>query len=326
MEFSTIIFDDNPGAVDATLGPSRSSVERSTHGSTTVEHGAAAHRITGGFGDRSEGLTKRTTIAASTRKLEGRRTTMAQQGAGKRKTLQVDPNDVALDGKDIFANYDYTKHANTVFRWNLLWLLILAAATFPLWVIFINCKAYYEAMIIINAFIVLNYCYTFVLNIRYMWRMIRSFNTPYWSELDPEIREKVQHIVVMPTYKEPIELLLETISSVANQTVAHSIVMVVGMEEKTPHQEEKKAQIRERFGNSFRALVFAVHPSGTPGEIPGACSNRNYAARSAVKYMIKTGLLEVHPVTKEVDLDFTTCTVCDSDTTFYNKYFENLTW
>ena len=66
--------------------------------------------------------------------------------------------------------------------------------------------------------------------------------------------------------------------------------------------------------------------SGTPGEIPGACSNRNYAARSAVKYMIKTGLLEVHPVTKEVDLDFTTCTVCDSDTTFYNKYFENLTW
>jgi hypothetical protein len=62
------------------------------------------------------------------------------------------------------------------------------------------------------------------------------------------------------------------------------------------------------------------------GEIPGACSNRNYAARAAVKYMIKTGLLEIHPVTKEVDLDFTTCTVCDSDTTFYYKYFENLTW
>jgi len=172
----------------------------------------------------------------------------------------------------------------------------------------------------------LNFIYTTVLCWQYMWKMIRSFNTPYWQELDPELREKVQHIVVMPTYKEPLELLMETISSVANQTVAHSIIMTVGMEEKTPLQEEKKKAIRERFGKTFKALVFAVHPSGTPGEIPGACSNRNYAARAAVKYMIMSGLLPIDPVTKEVELDFTTCTVCDADTTFYYRSFENLTW
>ena len=312
--------------VDATLGVNRTSVIESIHSGTTVEHGIGSHRLSVGFGDRSERLTKRLSVAKSTHKLEILRTSIVGRGNEKRMTLVVDPEESNLDGKEIFANYDYTKHANTVFRWNLLWIFIILGATYPLWATFINCKKTQEVTIIISAFITLNYTFTFFLNWRYMWRMIRSFNTPYWQELDPKIREKVQHIVVMPTYKEPIELLMETISSVANQSVASSIIMVVGMEEKTPHQDQKKEQIRKRFDDSFKALVFAVHPSGTPGEIPGACSNRNYAARAAVKYMIQTGLLEIHPVTKEADLDFTTCTVCDSDTTFYYKYFESLTW
>lgn len=159
-----------------------------------------------------------------------------------------------------------------------------------------------------------------------MWKMIRCFNTPYWEELDPELREKVQHLVIMPTYREPLEVLLETLSSVANQSVAHSIIMVVGMEEKTPEQEEKIKIIKDQYGNSFKALVFTVHPFAIPGEIAGACSNRNWAAREGTKFMIKKKLLEVNPHTKEVDLDFTCVTVCDSDTTFFSRYFENLTW
>jgi hypothetical protein len=42
--------------------------------------------------------------------------------------------------------------------------------------------------------------------------------------------------------------------------------------------------------------------------------------------MIRTGLLPVDQKTKEVELDFTTVTVCDADTTFFFRYFENLTW
>jgi hypothetical protein len=181
-------------------------------------------------------------------------------------------------------------------------------------------------MFIMNIVLQLNYLYATFLCFRYMWKMIRSFNTSYYDELDPEVRDLLQHIVVMPTYKEPVELLMETMSSVSNQTIANQIIFVVGMEQGTPMQDEKKAKIRARFGTSFKALVFAVHPSGVAGEIPGACSNRNYAARAAVKYMIMKGLLEVNPSTKEVELDFTTCTVCDADTTFYYRYFENLSW
>ena len=230
-----------------------------------------------------------------------------------------------VDGRDVFENYK-NKPANSIFRWNLLWLVLCLFAPYPLWLSFVNCRVAFEITIVINIVMALNFIYTTILCWKYMWRMVRAFNTPFWQELDDDVRDRVQHICVMPTYKEPVELLLETISSVANQTVADSIIMVVGMEEKTPDQANKKAQINEQFGDSFKALVYAVHPSGVVGEIPGACSNRNYAARTAVKHMIRAGLLPVDPETKEVDLDFTTVTVCDADTTFFYRYFENLTW
>jgi len=233
-----------------------------------------------------------------------------------------------VKGNDAFEDYDPTKHtrANKYFRWNLLWLVFCLFAPYPLWLSFLSCRLAYEITIIVNIIMSLNFCYTTVMCWLYMWNMIRAFNTPYWQELDEELREKIQHIVVMPTYKEPVELLVETLSSVANQTVADSIVVVVGMEEKTPDIKLKKKILRDQFKDSFRALVFSIHPSGVPGEIAGACSNRNYAARTAVKHMIKEGMLPVDPETAEVELDFTTVTVCDADTTFFYRYFENLTW
>ncbi|GKY98767.1 hypothetical protein MPSEU_000832900 [Mayamaea pseudoterrestris] len=289
------------------------------------------------FGDRSSRFSERASIGLKTATYELRRRSTVTSGAGaagrpgsRRVSVVTDEvtQEVLMDGKDIFSNYDYTKKANSVFRWNLLWLVLCLIAPYPLWLTFVPgaCAASYEITIIVNMLLTVNFIYTTVLCWRYMWRMIRSFNTPFWQELDPELRNKLKHIVVMPTYKEPVELLCETISSVANQTVAETIVMVVGMEEKTPDQEEKKRIIRQRFENKFSALVFSIHPSGVPGEIPGACSNRNYAARTAVKYMITEGLLPVDDKTKEVELDFCTLSVCDADTTYYYRYFENLSW
>lgn len=275
------------------------------------------------YGARSSDFTVRGSVTSRSSALENER-------RGSRKNSQcfsVTQLEIAakLDGSDVFKRYK-EKPANKIFRWNLLWLVLLLAAPYPLWLTFVSCSLAYEITIVVNVVLTVNFMYATVLCWRYMWRMIRSFNTPFWEELDPIVREQVNHVVVMPTYKEPLELLLETISSVANQTVASSIIMVVGMEEKTPNQEMKKAAIRDQFGQSFKALVFSVHPSGVPGEIAGACSNRNYAARTAVKFMIAESLLDIDTATDEVDLDFTTVTVCDADTTFFNRYFENLAW
>lgn len=233
---------------------------------------------------------------------------------------------------EIFENYTSPKPSTNsrwcCRRWNLLWLVLLVLGPFPLWMTFVECRLAYEITIMVFLLLSTNYVFTTLkCSWQFMWRMLRAFNTPFWEELDPVLRGKVQHLVIMPTYKESIEVLLKTISSVAKQSVAHSIIMVVGVEEKrTPDQEEKVEAIRNHFADSFKALVFTVHPFAIPGEIPGACSNRNWAAREGVKYMIKNELLDVNPTTKEVDLDNTCVTVCDSDTIFFCRYFENLTW
>ncbi|CAB9523167.1 expressed unknown protein [Seminavis robusta] len=311
---------------------SRSLFGGSTHSqaltSSSWHNRGSGNGVQTAYGRRGLGLTKRQSVRDMTSALEAKR--IALPAPKRKENPNYLPNIVgdlkaSIAGRDVFEDYDHRKKANSICRWNLLWLLLLLLAPYPLWLSFVNCRMAYEMTIVLNAIMTLNFIYTTILCWRYMWRMVRAFNTPFWEELDEEVREKVQHIVVMPTYKEPVELILETISSIANQTVADSIILVVGMEQKTPEQELKKQQINEQFGLSFKALVYSVHPSGVPGEIPGACSNRNYAARTAVKHMIREGMLPVDPQTKEVDLDFTMVTVCDADTTFYYRYFENLT-
>ncbi|GKY98769.1 hypothetical protein MPSEU_000833100 [Mayamaea pseudoterrestris] len=289
--------------------------------------------VVSAFGDRTKSFTSRPSIEKKTHALEQRRRSTVLADIRKRRTsYQTNPlsqQQVVVDGRDVFQKYDPDKPANSVVRWNLLWLVFCCLAPYPLWLTFVphgGCKLSYELTILMNVMLTINFMYTTILCWKYMWRMIRAFNTPFWQELDLETRNKLKHIVVMPTYKEPVELLCETISSIANQTVAGSIVLVVGMEERTPDQERKRLLIRERFEHKFCALVFSVHPAGVPGEIPGACSNRNHAARTAVRYMIDEGLLPVDPVTRELEFDFCTISVCDADTTYYYRYFENLSW
>ena len=286
------------------------------------------------FGDRTKTFSRRPSVEQKTHAFElRRRSTIVQdisRPGRRRASVQVNPlsQEIIVDGKDIFSTYDADKPANSRLRWNLLWLVFCLLAPYPLWLTFIpgGCALSYEITILMNVLLTSNFIYTTILCWQYMWRMIRAFNTPFWQELDPETRAKLRHIVVMPTYKEPVELLCETLSSIANQTVSGSIIMVVGMEERTPDQDMKQQVIKERFERKFCALIFSVHPTGIPGEIPGACSNRNYAARTAVKYMISEGLLPVDPVSRELELDFCTISVCDADTTYYYRYFENLSW
>jgi hypothetical protein len=149
-------------------------------------------------------------------------------------TTTFDAEEVQFKGKSDFQTYDHTKKANDKCRWNLLWLPLCILGPFPLWLSFVDCRISNDISFIFSMLLSVNYIYATVLCWRYTWRMIRAFNTPYLLEIDEEDRNGIYHVVVMPTYREPLDLLLATMSSVANQTVADRIIMAVGMEEKTP--------------------------------------------------------------------------------------------
>jgi hypothetical protein len=127
----------------------------------------------------------------------------------------------------------------------------------------------------------------------------------------------VKHLVGITLYKEPIELMINTLDSIANQTDAKKkICAFVGMEQKTPDKEEKARKFHELYDSKFERFIVTFHPPGLPGEIPGKCSNLNYAARSAVSELRMTNILN-----SNVELLVTTG---DCDTIFGDRYFDAL--
>ena len=87
------------------------------------------------------------------------------------------------------------------------------------------------------------------------------------------------------------------------------VILVVGFEERTPDMAEKVTKLRELYVSQFKQLMFTVHPSGVPGEIPGKCSNSNFAFRQAEKSLSADGQ----------DTDSILVTTCDADTKLHPR-------
>ena len=127
---------------------------------------------------------------------------------------------------------------------------------------------------------------------------------------------RIRHIVSISCYKEPKELIAETVQTIAQQTEVHRITMVIGFEEKTPNKEETCRWLEERFQSAgFERILFTIHPKDIPNEIPGKCSNANYALRMAV------GQMNI----QDHEMDYVLVTTCDADSKFPSNYIAALT-
>uniref|UniRef100_A0A914VHD6 Glycosyltransferase 2-like domain-containing protein n=1 Tax=Plectus sambesii TaxID=2011161 RepID=A0A914VHD6_9BILA len=132
--------------------------------------------------------------------------------------------------------------------------------------------------------------------------------------------EQIKHLAGITLYKEPMEVMVRTIDSLARQKNAKAkLSVVIGLEEGTPDKEQKMKELNERYESKFERFIITVHPKGLLGDIPGKCSNLNYAARKAVHTLRKDatyGLAE-----HKFELLVTTG---DCDSIFPPKYFECL--
>ncbi|KAH7702734.1 Protein C09F12.2, partial [Aphelenchoides avenae] len=130
---------------------------------------------------------------------------------------------------------------------------------------------------------------------------------------------KIKHLVGIAFYKEPIELMIDTLDSLANQPNARQKISVfAGMEQGTPDKDEKAKKLISVYSKRFERFMVTVHPKGLPGEIPGKCSNFNYGSRVSVTQL---------RADKEYGLDKHTellVTTGDCDTIFGERYFDAL--
>ena len=127
----------------------------------------------------------------------------------------------------------------------------------------------------------------------------------------------VHHMVIIPNFNEPLEVLSRTLQSISVQEGArHYITVVLGMEEREPEAHAKAETLLEQYKGKFFHLMATFHPADLPGEAPGKGMNETWAARCARQELVDR---------RRMPLQLITVTVADSDSIIHPYYFAELT-
>lgn len=204
------------------------------------------------------------------------------------------------------------------FRFNLVFLLLVwLLVLIPLWMPKYSLSLSSTVIIIFLGLTNLVWTVALLLSARFVWKLSKKQKNCQrnYSEITSLKLSELDHIVTICIYKEPLQLIEKTLESLCQQTQSDRIIVVVAMEEKTPQVSWKEQMLMMKFEQYFERLLFTIHPFGISGEIPGKCSNVNYALRTSVQRLKDEGNLQI---------ERTTVTTCDADNIFHLKYFEEL--
>ena len=131
--------------------------------------------------------------------------------------------------------------------------------------------------------------------------------------------QKVRHVVIIPTYKEPLYILERTLDSLSIQTFpTKQIIPVLAMEKNEPEADRlaKVKVLKEKYEGKFCKLFVTVHELA-PGEAVGKSSNEKYAA-----LWVKKNYIDAY----KQNIDYFTVTSCDADHKFHPQHYACLTY
>ncbi len=130
--------------------------------------------------------------------------------------------------------------------------------------------------------------------------------------------EDMYHLIFLPTYKEPFEVLDATFRGLLESNYPEEKFMVaLGVEERDKENGLKIAErIRQKYGGRFYKLWVTVHPANLLGEQPGKGSNNVWAAKHAKEEIDKLGI----PYERIIVSTF------DIDTVVHREYFAHLAY
>jgi len=130
--------------------------------------------------------------------------------------------------------------------------------------------------------------------------------------------EDLYHLVFLPTYKEPFEVLDTTFKGLLDSSYPKDKMMIaLGVEER---DEENGLEIAEKiklkYGDSFFKFWITVHPKDIQGEVPGKGSNNVFAAKNAKAQIDNLGIKHERIIVSTFDID----------TIVHKEYFAHLTY
>lgn len=128
----------------------------------------------------------------------------------------------------------------------------------------------------------------------------------------------IHHIIVIPTYKEPVHTLERTLDELAKQTYDHQkLHIMLSFEEREGAEAKEKAdQLLKKYRLVFGNLWCTHHPD-IDGEVKGKSSNTSWGAREAKRQLVDE---------QGIALDLCTISSEDADALFHPQYFAALTY
>lgn len=196
-----------------------------------------------------------------------------------------------------------------------VWLTFVAAvlASFflPVWAI--------TFIIIFDLYWFIRAVYVMVYLLVAYRRLRESLSVDWQQQLDVDRLswQDIFHLVVVPTYKEPYEVIEQSFEGLAAVRYPKEKLFVVfaGEERDRVNVETYARRIQEKFGATFGELLVTFHPANLPGEVPGKGANINWAGHRAVERIDE----------RRIPHERVIVTTLDVDTVVHPQYFSHLT-
>ncbi len=130
--------------------------------------------------------------------------------------------------------------------------------------------------------------------------------------------KKIYHLVILPTYKEKLNIVESTLNALVNSKYPlDKLIVILAIEERAGVSAQDLAKvIEEKFGDKFFRFLITVHPEEIKGELAGKGSNETWAGRSAKKLIDGLGIPHENVIVSSFDID----------TQVYPYYFACLTY
>jgi len=197
------------------------------------------------------------------------------------------------------------------------WSLIL----FPFWgsFIFPTAVAYY--VIAFAVYWLYRSATMAVLSVVAHFKIQASIKFDWLADLQktfPDRWNKIHHIIIIPTYTEPISTLRRTLDALSHQTFpTQNIHVMLSFEEREGEAAKEKAkQIIDEYQHKFGHVWATLHPD-IMGEVKGKSSNTSWGAMRAKEHLIDEEHIPIEDVTISSE---------DADALFHKQYFASMTY
>lgn len=157
-------------------------------------------------------------------------------------------------------------------------------------------------------------------HVRYNWRRLKHHMALDWGRLIERFRyQHLYHLVVLPYYKEPREVLDGALRGLAEAKYdPQRLIVVLAAEARAGAEAALLGKdMLAKWHGVFGHLLLTVHPADTPGEIPGKGSNTHYALHEVRAKVIDPMRIDYRDILTSI---------FDVDTVVFPDYFNCLVW